>query len=151
MPLHIKRTVFLPEEIRATLLEGMRRSVQRAFEDQTSLPRLYVLHPTMYRDFIRLKGQFVGKTSTSEVIERVGLDVVHPSHMYRDIWFGGISFTPTSKRGTMPHSFIFADQFGQPELVVVVYLRYAGYGKEAAPIAGQVVQKWREIVSRQSQ
>ena len=37
------------------------------------------------------------------------------------------------------------DEFGQPELIVVVYLRYGGYGKEAAPIAAQIVKKWREI------
>jgi cell division protein FtsI/penicillin-binding protein 2 len=29
--------------------------------------------------------------------------------------------------------------------VIIVYLRYGGYGKEAAPIAAQMVQKWREI------
>jgi len=32
-----------------------------------------------------------------------------------------------------------------PELVVVVYLKYGDYGKEAAPLAAQVIKKWREI------
>jgi len=43
-------------------------------------------------------------------------------------WFGGISYKDN-----------------EPELVVVVYLRYGGYGREAAPLAAQVVKKWREI------
>jgi len=32
---------------------------------------------------------------------------------------------------------------------VVVYLRYGGYGKQAAPIAAQMVKKWRQIQDRQ--
>jgi len=125
-----RRTLFMPAEIRSTLLEGMRRSATRALNDQGALPRLYAIHPEMKKAFQAVGNQFVGKTSTAEVIERVGLS---PPSMYRHIWFGGISFT-----GDSPH-------FGQPEIVVVVYLRFGGYGKEAAPIAAQVVQKWREI------
>ena len=40
---------------------------------------------------------------------------------------------------------LLKDEFGQPELIVVIHLRYGGYGKEAAPLAAQIVKKWREI------
>lgn len=145
-PSLVKNELFFPEKVRSTILEGMRRSVQRALDDQGALLRLYAVHPTMRKDFMGLKGQFVGKTSTAEVIERVGFDVTSPSKMYRHIWFGGISFSQGAKENELPaHSFLFSDPYGKPELVVVVYLRYGGYGKEAAPIAAQVVQKWRDI------
>ena len=54
--------------------------------------------------------------------------------MCKDIWFGALSF----KEG---------DDYrvDMPELVVVVYLKYGDYGKEAAPLAAQVIKKWREI------
>ena len=133
----------MPEVIRQTLLEGMRRSVQHAQEERYgALSRLYQAHPEMQKDFLSLKGEFVGKTSTAEVIEKVGLDVVDPAHMYRHIWFGGISFT---KKKDESQSFVFKDAYGEPELVVVVYLRFGGYGKEAAPVAAQVIKKWRQI------
>lgn len=146
-PTLVKNELFFPEIVRSTILEGMRRSVQRALDDQGALLRLYAVHPTMRKDFMGLKGQFVGKTSTAEVIERVGFDVTSPSKMYRHIWFGGISFSQGAKEdeASPSHSFLFSDPYGKLELVVVVYLRYGGYGKEAAPIAAQVVQKWREI------
>jgi cell division protein FtsI/penicillin-binding protein 2 len=36
-----------------------------------------------------------------------------------------------------------------PELVVVVYLRFGTHGgKEAAPLVAQMVKKWREICAR---
>ncbi len=140
---NVKKEIFLPELIRQTLLEGMRRSVQHAQEERYgALSRLYQAHPEMQKDFLSLKGELVGKTSTAEVIEKVGLDVVAPSHMYRHIWFGGISF---NKKKNSNYSFVFKDAYGEPELVVVVYLRFGGYGKEAAPMAAQVVQKWRQI------
>jgi cell division protein FtsI/penicillin-binding protein 2 len=145
VPVAVKRTLFFPQPIRSTILAGMKRSAQRALDDGAGLSRLFARHPSMHKDFVGLRGQFVGKTSTAEVIERVGLDVVNPSAMYRHIWFGGISFTKNPQK---EHSFVFSDAFGQPELVVIVYLRFGGYGKEAAPIAAQVVQKWREIAQK---
>jgi len=31
------------------------------------------------------------------------------------------------------------------KLVVVVYLKFGDFGKEAAPLAGEIVNKWRSI------
>jgi len=56
------------------------------------------------------------------------------------IWFGSIAFN----HDDVPVA-VLQDQWGNPELVVVVYLRYAGYGKEAAPLAAQMIHKWRQI------
>jgi cell division protein FtsI/penicillin-binding protein 2 len=44
--------------------------------------------------------------------------------------------------------FVAKDEFGAPEVVVVVYLRFGGFGKEGAPLAAQLVAKWREIKKR---
>lgn len=88
---------------------------------------------------MELKDQLVGKTSTAESQEKIGLDIGQSSMMYNHTWFGGISYQGK------PHKFFFNDAQGKPELVVVVYLRYGGYGREAAPLAAQIVKKWREL------
>lgn len=112
------RPVFLPKDIQTTLLEGLKRVSG------------HIRPPLMLSD------QFVGKTSTAESQERIGLGLGHPTTIYNHTWFGGIAFQEPFKQPFC---------FKSPELVVVVYLRYGSYGREVAPIASKMVQKWREI------
>jgi cell division protein FtsI/penicillin-binding protein 2 len=133
----VRREIFFPRPIQQTIIEGLRRALAKNMNDSSTLSRS---HGSAVRDLVSLKGQFLGKTSTSEVVERLGVDGIVPAEMYRHIWFGGISFTPDDTE-----RFLFRDVEGRPELVVVVYLRYGGYGKQAAPIAAQIVKKWRQI------
>mgnify|MGYP000039907776 CR=1 FL=1 len=140
IPAKLKNTVFMPDAVRQMLLEGMRRVVIRTQgESISSLSRLYHNHPEAISDYIELKHQLIGKTSTAESMENIDMDPNQGTNMYTHVWFGGISFKDDKK------TFIFKDAFGKPELVVVVYLRYGGFGKEAAPLAAQMVKKWREI------
>lgn len=138
-PTHCHREVFMPTIIRKILLEGMRRVVVRTQEESlASLSRMYKNHPEAISDYIDLKDELVGKTSTAEVMEQIDLDRRLGVNKYTHVWFGGISFNH-------PNAVVFRDKFGDPELVVVAYLRFGSYGKEAAPVAAQIVQKWREI------
>lgn len=131
----VHRQVFLPALIRNMLLEGMRRVVIRTQEESiSSLSRLYRDHPEAISDYIDLREELIGKTSTAESAEHLDLDLQTGTNLYTHVWFGGIAFGKTGK-------FTFKD----PDLVVVVYLRYGTYGKEAAPVAAQMVKKWREI------
>lgn len=132
----VQKALFMPEEVQEMLMEGMQGVVSRIHQTNLSnLSQLYHEHPEAISDFIDLQGQFIGKTSTSEVVETLSMDSESGTHIYTHTWFGGISFD-TEKR---------------PELVVVVYLRFGKYGRDAAPIAAQVVQKWREIKEESSQ
>lgn len=112
------RSIFLPKEVRATLLEALRRVMGRI------------------KSVSDMQNELVGKTSTAESQERIGLGLGRPTTIYNHTWFGGISYP---RPQTTP--FVFED----PELVVAVYLRYGSYGKEVAPIAAKVVKKWRLI------
>jgi cell division protein FtsI/penicillin-binding protein 2 len=142
-PTVLQREIFMPAIIRKILLEGMRRVVVRTQEDHIgNLSRFYRDYPEAISDYIDLKDELVGKTSTAEVMENIDLDLHLGTNMYQHVWFGGISFN-------YDNGIVFKDKFGNPELVVVVYLRYGSYGKEAAPVAAQIVQKWREIKQRQ--
>lgn len=136
--------IFLPDIIRKILLEGMHRVVLRTqAESIIGLSRLYKDYPEAISDYVELKNQLVGKTSTAESMERLDLDSDRGTTMYKHVWFGGISF-----KNDVTGGLISKNAYANPELVVVVYLRFGGYGKEAAPIAAQVVKKWREITAR---
>ncbi len=127
-PMHI----FMPKEIQNTLLEGLRRVISHIHEDRTgALKRLSISRPEQYRAFKDLRHTLIGKTSTAESQEKIGIDIGQPSIIYNHTWFGGISYDND-----------------EPDLVVIVYQRYGGYGRETAPIAAQVIKKWREIKER---
>lgn len=140
----VKREIFMPEIIRQILLRGLRAVTQRTHQESlASLNRLYRKYPEAIRHFTELKDQLFGKTSTSESVENIDLDLQEGTNIYTHVWFGSIAFQ--GKQMKNQATLLLKDEFGQPELIVVIYLRYGGYGKEAAPLAAQIVKKWREI------
>lgn len=144
IPTEVRREIFMPEIIRQILLRGLRAVTQRTHQENlTSLTRLYKQDPEAIRNFTELKNQLLGKTSTSESVENIDLDLQEGTNIYTHVWFGSMVFE--SKRDKNKAILLLKDEFGQAELIVVVYLRYGGYGKEAAPLAAQIVKKWHEL------
>ncbi|MDX8430775.1 MAG: penicillin-binding transpeptidase domain-containing protein [Candidatus Algichlamydia australiensis] len=126
----IKHELYMPEALQKTLLKGMANVVQgEKGSARPSRIRTLYEHAPFLRNYLALKHQLAGKTSTAEFIYRPTLDR-EEALKCKDIWFGGISYNP---------------DFDHPELVVVVYLRFGDYGKEAAPLASEIIQKWREL------
>ncbi len=146
----IKRQIFLPEEVRKILIDGMAKVAQHTYTHNISpLKALYKNYQSAISDFIDMKNQLIGKTSTSESVETIDLSETEGQNLYTHVWFGGISYEDSSKDAGA-HKFLFRNEYGAPELVVVVYLRYGGFGKEAAPLAAQIAKKWRSINSHKS-
>lgn len=126
----VQRQLFMPDAITKVLKEGMRRVVAKDHSDAfLSLSRIYQEYPEALNVYRESKDTLLGKTSTSEYIETMHLDIDDGSPLVNHIWFGGIGYNEKK----------------QPDIVVVVYLKYGGYGKTAAPLAAQIVKKWREI------
>lgn len=149
-PTQIRHEVFMPDVIRGMLLEGMRRVVMKQMrEGLISLSKVYKDYPEAISDYVELKDRLVGKTSTAEQMENIDLDSIQGTNKYTHVWFGGILFNLDSF-GDHKQVFVENDEYGAPELVVVAYLKYGTFGREAAPLAAQVIQKWREIKSRSS-
>jgi cell division protein FtsI/penicillin-binding protein 2 len=148
---HVRRRLFLPEEIKKLLVQGMCRVVARSHQESLkSLAKLYSSQPHAVQDYVEMKYYLAGKTSTSESVESIDLDATEGTNIYTHVWFGGILYEkPIFEEPNQ--RFVFKDNTGTPELVVVVYLRYGGYGKEAAPIAAQIAKKWREINASRAQ
>lgn len=147
----VKRKLPMPSAVRLVLLKGLRMTSSKIHhEGLPGLTRLYREHPETMRAFTELKNQILGKTSTSESVEHIDLDLKEGTNIYTHVWFGGISFQKEDEEKKR-HTFLFKDEFGKPELIVVVYLRFGGYGKEAAPLASQVIKKWRELKQKYHQ
>jgi cell division protein FtsI/penicillin-binding protein 2 len=144
-PISLKRTLFMPDVIKGMLLEGMRLVVQKQIKSNlSSLSRLFKDYPEAITDYVKIKDQFVGKTSTSESTENLNLDLDYGTNLYTHVWFGGIAFN-SDMQGLTHNAIVFKDNEGKPELVVIIYLKYGTHGWAAAPLAAQMVQKWREI------
>ena len=130
----IRKKIFLPDAIRNTILEGLdqviwgERGTARPFSIRKLKQNLKILEK--YKE---LKHQFIGKTSTAEIMHKCDITPSTKAQKYKHIWFGGISFEPSQKR------------WEKPELVVVVFLRFGDVGREAAPLAAAVVHKYREL------
>ena len=144
----VRNQLEMPDIVRQLLLKGLRAAALRSHQESlASLTKLYRQRPEAIRHFSELKGELFGKTSTSEAVENIDLDLEEGTNIYTHVWFGCIAF-PHDVDKQKKTVFLFKDEFGQPELIVVVYLRFGGYGKEAAPVAAQIVKKWREIKQR---
>lgn len=132
----VTRAISMPEEVRSYLLTGLNRVVwgERGGARPTSIRGLFGKSQKI-RDYYSLRDQMVGKTSTAERLYRPFLDRGGKSMLCKDIWFGSVTFKEEE-----------VQTFEHPELVVVVYLKYGDYGKEAAPLAAEIIKKWRQIV-----
>jgi cell division protein FtsI/penicillin-binding protein 2 len=127
-----KRQIPLPPSIRAPLFEGMDKAVWGAKGSaRAGVIKGLISHPLWMRDYLALQHQMIGKTSTAEIAINLNINPSSPPSIYKHIWFGAIALDKQKKNS--------------PELVVVVFLRYADGGKEAAPLASQIIHKWREI------
>lgn len=118
----VRWRVYLPTQIQELLLQGLRQVVMG--EKGTAR----ILKSQFPRELVN---QIIGKTSTAEVIERYSLDCTSGKLKSKDIWFGAIAYE--------------GQDYAKPELVVIVYLRQGEFGKDAAPLVGKIVEKWRRI------
>jgi cell division protein FtsI/penicillin-binding protein 2 len=135
-----KRHVEMTEKERDVLFDGMLASIEHTMQDH-NLPRLFAHRPSLLQALHGMKGQMIGKSSTAESYERLGAGVGQKPYMYNHTWFGGIFF-PESISGRRP----FDNR--DAELIVVVFLRYGTFGKDAAPLAASVASEWRAIQRR---
>lgn len=134
-PTAIRKKIFLPNKIRAAILEGM----DKVLWGEKGSARLLTIQklrddPALKAEYKTLEHEMRGKTSTAEFMYKMGLAPSVKAEKYKDVWFGGFSF----KNGSLK----------EPELVVVVFLRYGNAGREAAPIAAQIIKKYRELAKQ---
>jgi cell division protein FtsI/penicillin-binding protein 2 len=134
----VKRTLFFPPEIQHPLIDGMHKVISGPRGTaRPNIIRLLNEKPSMRKNFNEIKDQLIGKTGTAEILYKHTIDAESEAQIHNHIWFGGVSFDSPNLESA------------QPELAVAVYLRFSeSGGKEAAPLATELVKKWREICAK---
>jgi cell division protein FtsI/penicillin-binding protein 2 len=132
----VKNQLNLSASIRSSILGGMDLVMWGAKGGARPSVIRSLRNSSLLQNHLKLEHQIVGKTGTAEILYNPNINPSSKAEMYKHTWFGAISFHPT-KSGKA--------NYNQPELVIVVFTRYGEAGKEGAPIAAQLVQKWREI------
>lgn len=117
-----KRDVFMPKVVSDLLKQGMRKVIWGNYGTTRGVCGQFDPH---------LLGRIIGKTSTAESLVRVGLDRQYGSMKMKHVWFAAISFEDA--------------ELTRPDLVVVVYLRLGEFGRDAAPMAIRMIEKWEQI------
>lgn len=141
--LTVRRRIPMGSSLRGPLLEAMDRAMWSGKGNaRPTLIGALLKNPAKLREHLALEHQVVGKTSTSQVSLCLAPDPSAPSHLYKHVWFGALSFCPSS---------FVSSRWESPELAVVTFLRFGSSGKDAAPLATQVIRKWREICRARAQ
>ena len=139
------RKLFLPDSIKDYLLQGMHSVVSSPRGSaRAELIRYLYQNTQAMHNYLKLKYQLAGKTSSAEFAYHPTLDRECPRILCKDIWFGGVAFKQESEETSA-----LRKKEQEPELVVVVYLKFGDFGKEAAPLAAEVITKWREICKKE--
>jgi cell division protein FtsI/penicillin-binding protein 2 len=135
----VKRQLSMPDSIRDPIIEGMHRVlVGVKGTARPNIIRALSRNSQWMRNFQELKSDLVGKTGTAEILYKQTIDSEFEAKIQNHIWFGGIAFSHETHQS-----------WQNPELVVVVYLRFSeAGGKEATPLAVEIVRKWQEICQR---
>lgn len=128
----IIRSIDCPKSTRMQLLHGMDLAVwSNQGSARASVIKKLRANPALLPSYLMLRHEMLGKTGTAEILFNPYINPSSAPYMYKHIWFGSIAFDST--------------RWEHPELIVIVYLRYGDGGKEAAPIAAQMIAKWREL------
>lgn len=138
---HIDRSLSFPSPIFNYLFEGMRKVVLGARGTaRPAVMRALYDHPSSLHDYLEIHRDIVGKTGTAQALYKHSISSAATPIMEHYISFTAIAY-PKQSALLLPTE-------KEPELVVVVSLRYRQAGLEGGPIAAQVIKKWREISSR---
>jgi len=130
----ITRTLFLPAPIQQMLLRGMDLVVSgEKGQARPAQIKKFWGRKELYLDYKALKHKLIGKTSTAELLHTPYILPSYAAKKYKDIWFASLYYPQTVGKG------------GAPELCIVVYLKYGESGKEAAPIAAQIIKEYERL------
>jgi len=136
IPSTVSKKISMTEDLKTTLLKSMstvihgskgtaRASRIKALKKDLELKELYK----------KISMKMVGKTSTAEIFYAPHISASEKINLSKHVCFAAISFKES----------VSDLKFNNPDLIVVVYLPFGKSGKEAAPLAAQIIAKWDEI------
>lgn len=138
--IEIKKEIYMPQEVRQLLLEGLDKVVSSDEGNaRANIITKFKYNPKLLEDYKNSYHIFIGKTGTAEFTLNPNINPSSNAQNYKNIWFGAIAFET-------PKDNISKKQIWEkPELVVIVELNFGTTGKDAAPLAFEMVQKYKEL------
>ena len=135
----VKTTINIPEPVHRTLMQSL-YDVVNSSNGTAHISKINSLinNPHKKGIYKKVMNKMGGKTSTAEIAYNPTLDREMSPVITKNIWFTAVSFEDTL-------------HFIHPDLVVVVHLRFGSGGKEAAPLAASMIEKWHAILEAESQ
>ncbi len=139
-PIEFKRTIPFPNDVYYMITEGMRKVVAGPRGSaRPSIMRNFSDNASAVRDYYNIHQNLIAKTGTAQIRYKQTVSKAAPAVMKNNVWFATISYKENFSKETIE----------DPELVVVVFLRFRQSGREGGTIAAQMVKKWREILDKQ--
>lgn len=135
----ILREIEHPKEVRDTILHALYKVINGE-KGIGNIGSIYGLSSSSLQergDFLNVRKSMVGKTATAEILYRPCLNRDFNPIIAKHIWFSAASFKTMEGSGKI--------DFDQPEIVIIVYLRFGDFGKEAAPLAAKMIEKYRKL------
>ncbi len=134
----VVRTLPFPNEVFHYITEGMRRVVMgaRGSARPSGMRKLYD-HPNALKDYLEIHQDMIAKTGTAQIRYKKTVSKTASAVMKKHVWMAAISYKKSP--------FVSEKTYEDPELVVIVYLRFRQSGREGGTIAAQVIKKWREL------
>ena len=122
----------MPAPVRDWLVRGMHQVTNgERGTARPSIMRTPYHNPEALQLYKQWRPRIIGKTGTAEILYKGTIDAQSPAQLEKHVWFGGVGFSD--------------HHLQDPELVVVVYSRFGSAGRQGAPIAAKLMEKWREI------
>lgn len=134
----MKRTLPLPAPIFESIAAGMRCAVMGAKGTaRPSIMRPFYDHPEARSTYFEIHPDILVKTGTAQEVYKPSLTKSAKAVIKDHVYFAAIAY---------PKGHLLSAKIPQdPELVVVVHLRFRQSGREGGTIAGQIIKKWREL------
>ncbi len=125
----------MPDPVREMILEGMGRVTQGSHGTaRASLMRPQFQTSEAMSSYRKIGPTLYSKTGTAEILYKQTIDAETPADLEKHVWYGALSFHDEASE--------------DPEIVVVIYLRFGAAGSQGAPMATRIIERWREIQSQ---
>jgi cell division protein FtsI/penicillin-binding protein 2 len=139
IPSVINNKMAMPTNVKDAIFESMKRVVHgKNGTARVAIIKSLWKNPNLRADYIETSKKMIGKTSTAEITYSPYIIASEKAKLSKHGCFAAISFKDN----------VLENKLEKPDLVVIVYLPFESSGKEAAPIAAQIIKKWGEISSR---
>ena len=134
-PKTVLKKVFYPIEIQNVIVDGLKKVMNG--DKGTARAQAILFNSKEQKErYLDSAKTMIGKTASAEIVYHPFLDHDIKPILCKHIWFASAGYKESNNK---------SQQEREPEIVIVVYLRYGDYGKEAALMASELYQEFKKL------